>query len=121
MAATRRLKRSVAASNAARPGRTGCQMTDRQVLRLWVALVVPGAVLAVAAHLVAVSALDVAVTTEVQEHRAIDVLLTPLMVAVSLPGNYPWAELLFGFACLVTVSKRDWRTFGFILSAVPGT
>jgi len=95
-------------------------MTNRQVLLLWLALVVHGALLAVAAHLVDISPLDVAVTIEVQEHRAIDGLLTPLMLAVSLPGNYPWAELLVGFACLVPLSRRDWRTSVLILSTVTG-
>ena len=95
-------------------------MTNRQVLLLWLALVVPGALLAVAAHLLPVSPLDVAVTTEVQEHRVLDVPAMRLMLAVSVPGDYPWAGLLVGFACLVPLSRRDWPTSLFILSTVTG-
>ena len=95
-------------------------MTNRHVVILWLALVVPGAILALAAHLLPLSPGDVAVTGEVQEPRAVDVLLTPLLVAVSLPGDFPWAEMLVGIACLIPLVRRQWRASLLILSTVTG-
>lgn len=95
-------------------------MTNRHVMLLWLALVVPGALLAVAAHLLPLSPVDVALTAEVQERRAVDVLLTPLMLGVSLPGDYPWAGLLVGLACVISLLRRRWRESALILSTVTG-
>ncbi len=37
---------------------------------------------------------DLGITLEVQEKRPVDVLLRPAMVAVSVPGYWPWAVIL---------------------------
>jgi undecaprenyl-diphosphatase len=51
---------------------------------------------------------DLGLAREFQESRSLNVLLTPLMVAISLPGYAPWAEILWAFAVLVPILGRRW-------------
>jgi hypothetical protein len=47
-------------------------------------------------------------TLELQKQRSVDVVLTPLMVAVSQPGYPAWTELLFVAVVAVSLLLRQW-------------
>jgi membrane-associated phospholipid phosphatase len=72
------------------------------------ALLALGAALGAAVYAGGLLPGDVAVARELQEQRPIDVVLLPLMVLVSAPGNDPWAETLFVGAVALLVLERRW-------------
>lgn len=78
------------------------------LLSSWVMLVVAGLVLAFAAHVARPFPGELVLTRELQEPRAVAVLLTPLMSAVSAFGYFPWAELVFVLVLGGLLVQRCW-------------
>ncbi len=70
------------------------QPSTGALVAVWLLLVVVIAGLGFAAHTEGRLPGDVGVTLEVQEKRPSDVLMRPAMVAVSMPGYWPWAVIL---------------------------
>ena len=95
-------------------------MSNAQLLRLWLALLLPGSLLAVAAHFIPYWVADVAATSEVQEQRPGEALMSLLMRAVSVAGDYPWSGLLLATACLALLTTRRWRESLLVLLTLTG-
>ena len=74
----------------------------------WVALVVAGGLLGVAAHSTRLLPGDLYLAHAVQAHHAVDPVLAPLLTAASFPGNAPWDAVLYAVAVAVPVLLRRW-------------
>src|SRR5919202_4627402 len=83
-------------------------------------LLVGSVLLALAAYAARPFPLDIQITRELQEPRALDVVLTPLMVAVSALGYPPWNVLLYGVAVGALLLLRRWAMAVLLASTVSG-
>jgi membrane-associated phospholipid phosphatase len=78
------------------------------LIAIWAALLAGSVLLALAAHAARPFPFDIQVSRELQEPRALDPIVTPLMVAVSALGHPPWNVLLYGVAVGVLLLVRRW-------------
>lgn len=86
----------------------------------WLGVVLTGLLLGLAAHGAPLLPGDLTLAQELQEPRALGVLLRPVMVAASGPGFYPWAELLYGGAVGAFLLWRRWAAAALVASTVTG-
>jgi membrane-associated phospholipid phosphatase len=87
---------------------------------VWLALVACGVLLSFAAALTPLLPGDLLLAREFQEARALDALITPAMVAISLPGYEPWAELLYASAVLIPLMARRWSMAALLALTLTG-
>lgn len=95
-------------TQAAPPPREA-RVTLWALLGVWLFLVVAGAALY---YLIRANGLlpgDVAISREVQEQRAADAVLTPLMVFVSQIGYTPWTTIIYVAAVAIPLVFRRWN------------
>ena len=99
---------------------TSAQPRSFVLLALWAALVAFGIALSLAASLGSLLPGDLQLARELQERRGVNVLLTPLMVAVSVPGESPVGALLLIGVAGGLLLKRHWPAAVFIALTATG-